>query len=243
MQRRYASQTLAGAAAGIATNALAVRLLRRQRATLTIEVIPFRGVVPPLDPAPPPDDDVFHLGYVGRLVAERGAAVLFEACVRIHGQWSLTVIGSGPAQEELERQAERLGIAARVEWRGGLPRSALSGVWPQLHCLVVPSKTTPGWIDTGTPALLEAMAYGVPPVASDTGALPDVIDGGGIIVPEGDPDRLTQALKELKDDPKRRRELGGLARKRILAEYTDTALARKTIRLWQGIVSKGTATP
>lgn len=243
MQRRYASQTLAGAGAGIATTSLAVRLLHRRRASLTVAVIPLRGVVPPLDPVRAPEDDAFHIGYVGRLVPERGIAVLFDACVRIHGRWSLTVIGSGPAQEELERRAERLGIAARVEWRGGLPRAAFAAIWPTLHCLTVPSKTTPGWIDTGAHAILDAMAHGVPVVASDTGALPDIIGTAGIIVPESDPDRLTDALKELMDEPARRHALGGLARQRILTEYTDTALARKTMRLWQDVAAKSAATP
>ena len=109
---------------------------------------------------------------MGRLVPEKGLDILFRACVKLLGKWTLTVVGSGPAQEELEALAERLGIAARVTWMGALPPDELRKLWPDLHCLAVPSRTTQRWVETFHQPLIEAMGHGVTVVGSDSGVIP-----------------------------------------------------------------------
>jgi glycosyltransferase involved in cell wall biosynthesis len=64
------------------------------------------------------------IGFLGRLDEEKGLDVLLRACVRLYGPWTLTVAGTGPEQETLEALAERLGIASRVTWLGGIPRAS-----------------------------------------------------------------------------------------------------------------------
>ena len=232
MQRRYARQTLRGASGLIAANGVVGRRFTEFGSTRPLAVIADRAVRPPLQPVQPTDDD-FVIGFAGRLVHERGLDILFQACVSVHGIWHLNVVGSGPEQERLENLAERLGIAARVSWVGGRPASEWHHVWPTLHCLVVPSRTTDAWYDTGGHHVLEAMAHGVPVVAARTGVLPDIVGDGGMTVPENDSAGLAEAIRELQRHPDRRRSLAQAARRRILKEFTEEVLARKTVEFWR----------
>lgn len=234
MHRRYARQTLRGAAGLIAVNTVVAGQFAEFGTTRPRTVIPDKAVRPPLESVQPAQDD-FVIGFAGRLVPERGLDILFRACVSVHGTWHLTVVGSGPEQERLEDLAERLGIAARVSWAGGRPASEWHEVWPTLHCLVVPSRTTDDWYDSGGHHVLEAMAHGVPVIATRSGALPDMVGGGGVTVPENDPSGMAEAIRELQQSPTRRRTLAQAARQRVLQEFTEDVLARKNISFWNGV--------
>ncbi len=231
LQKRYARQALAGASGIIAADR-AVADQVRPFSNAPMAIIPFEGVTPPLELGPSQREG-FAIGFAGRLVPERGLDLLFQACVQVHGTWHLTVIGSGPEQESLERLAERLGIAARVSWTGGQSRTAWRELWPTLDCIVLPSRRTPNWYDPGGIHLMEAMAYGVPALVTEGGVLPDLVGKGGITVPEEDPDTLATALRALQHDPVRRRALSTAARQRALHDFTPDALARKAWGFWQ----------
>src|SRR5262249_34257885 len=58
----------------------------------------------------------FTIGYVGRLVEEKGVHLMLEAAACLQGEWRLRIVGSGPMRAELGALAERLGIAERIEW-------------------------------------------------------------------------------------------------------------------------------
>jgi glycosyltransferase involved in cell wall biosynthesis len=139
------ARTVRTAAAAIGANRLAASLLAAGRPGLHQAVIPQTGVLPPLTPREEPGAG-FAIGFVGRLVPERGLDVLLRACVRLRGFWTVHVVGSGPSQEELEGLAQRLGMAARVTWHGALPHPALEPVWASLDCVVQPARTTSGWV-------------------------------------------------------------------------------------------------
>jgi len=231
MQRRHARQTLRGASGLIAVNGVVAERFAEFAANQPLAIIRDRAVRPPLQSVEPAED-AFVIGFAGRLVPERGLDILFQACTGVHGAWHLHVMGSGPEQERLEQLAERLGIAARISWVGGQPASEWHQVWPTLHCLAVPSRRTDSWYDAGGHHVLEAMAHGVPVVAAQTGALPSIIGDGGLIVPEDDPSSFGEAIRELQQDPDRRRSLARAARRRMLQEFTEDVLARKTVDFW-----------
>jgi glycosyltransferase involved in cell wall biosynthesis len=230
-------RTLARVRGLVGGNKLAASLLSRGRPNIPVTVIPQLGLTPPLDTNRPAHTDL-ALGFVGRLVPEKGLDTLFRACVKLLGRWTLTVIGSGPAQEQLEALAERLGIASRITWHGPAPADRLRELWPTLDCLVVPSRTTPQWVETFHPAMVEAMGHGVTVVASDSGALPELVDTAGLVVPEDDVPALTAALQHLADAPRERARLGREARLRVMAEYVDNAVARRTLEFWERVLGK-----
>jgi glycosyltransferase involved in cell wall biosynthesis len=220
----------------IGGNRLALGLLAQGRPGPSL-VLPQTGVSPPLAAADRAPHDGLAIGFVGRLVPERGLDLLFRACVRLSEPWAMHVAGSGPAQEELEALAERLGIAARVTWHGALSRASLGGLWPRLDCAVLPSRTTPRWVEARGRTALEAMAHGLPVIVSASGALPEVVGPTGRVVPEEGVDQLAEVLGEFARDPDGRRALGIEARRRVLAEYTDEAIAERTLAFWRTVAA------
>lgn len=223
------------AAGLIGGNRIALGLLGQGREVPTV-VLPQIGVSPPLvaEPAVRPG---LAIGFVGRLVPERGLDLLFRAAVRLSESWTIHVAGSGPAQEELEALAERLGIAARVTWHGALSRIALGALWPTLDCAALPSRTTPRWVETRGRTALEAMAHGLAVVVTASGALPEVVGEAGRVVPEEGVDQLAEVLHDFARDPEGRRTLGAEARRRVLAEYTDAAIAERTLAFWRSVTA------
>lgn len=223
----------------VAANGIAAKLVAAGRPALPLTVIPSAGVTPPPLSLREPGA-ALAIGFLGRLVPERGLDLLFRACVGLPGQWTVTVVGTGPSQEELEALAERLGIAARVHWLGALPRQAIDAVWPTLDCVALPSRTTERWLETFGRAALEAMAHGLPVVASNSGVLPEIVDNAGRIVPEDDVPALSTALGELLADPGLRTRLGAIGRRRVMEEFSDGAVARRTLEFWQELAARRT---
>ena len=235
-QRLRREHSLRQAAGLIGTNSLALALTTRRRATKPQVVIPQMGVTPPplVSRQPQPN---FAIGFVGRLVPERGLDLLFRACVGLAGKWTLTVVGTGPSQEELEGLAQRLGVSARVSWLGALPRQAIDEVWPRLDCLVVPCRTTERWVMTEGRAAIDAMSRGVAVVGTDSGALPEIIGDAGRIVPEEDVPALTATLQDLYDNRTECERLGSAGRRRIQEEFSDAALAGKMLAFWRRLLT------
>jgi glycosyltransferase involved in cell wall biosynthesis len=234
-QHRY-RRTLRHAAGVIGGNRLAQALLRQHAPSSLAVVLPQTGASPAQPVARDTDHRGLRLGFVGRLVPERGAESLLRACGQLLGPWTLTVAGTGPEQEPLEELAQRLGLASRIRWLGGIPRNELERVWADLDCLVVPSRDTPTWVERWSPILLDAMARGVVPVVTRAGALPETVGDAGVVV--DDIESLTAALQELLAEPERIRALGERARQRVLEEYVDAAVAQRTLAYWGQILAR-----
>ena len=233
---RYRYRGTTGGAAGIiGGNQPAADLLAEAAPQAKKLVIPQFGVAP----APPVHTGALRpglrLGFIGRLVPERGGEVLLRAAAGLLGAWSLTIVGTGPEQESLEELAQRLGLASRIRWLGGVPKSELGPVWEEIDCLVVPSRSTSTWMEGANPVLLEAMARGIAPVVTQSGALPEIVGPAGVII--DDPETLSERLQELLADPARVRALGERARQRILEEFTDAAIAQRTIGFWKEVLA------
>jgi glycosyltransferase involved in cell wall biosynthesis len=225
------SRVLRHAKGLLAVNELAAKLVTRHHPSLARQVMPQLGVgFPPQGLRP--EQTGLTIGFFGRLIPEKGLDLLFRACVKLVGRWTITVVGTGPAQEELEGLAERLGIAGRVTWIGALPRQQVDEIWPRLDCLVLPSRTAPRWVEGAPRAAMEAMAHGVAVVASAAGALPEIVGSAGLVVPEEDVIAVAEALQRLHDDPVERERLAAAGRRRVMSEYTDAAIAGKTLRFW-----------
>lgn len=166
-------------------------------------------------PAEPVDADVRDgavLTYLGRLSTEKGVRFLVEAWGLIagaHPDWTLRLVGSGPEEASLRRQAAGLGTGAdRVEFRP--PVTDSEAELREAALLALPSLTE------GLPLVLaEAMAVGLPCVATDCSAGVRLLaeDGRtGIVVPRADPPALAAALSALMADPSERAALGSRAR-------------------------------
>lgn len=164
-----------------------------------LEVVPnaWYPAVAPLDRAAARrelrvPDDRFHIGWVGRLSPEKGPDVLVEALARLEGvPYAASFVGDGPERRRLETRATALGAAGRIVWAGARPEA--SRLFPGFDVFVLSSRTE------GTPIVLfEAMAAGVPVVATHVGGVEDVVTPAEArLVPSEDPDALAQAVRDV----------------------------------------------
>jgi glycosyltransferase involved in cell wall biosynthesis len=232
-KRRRTLRRLAGA---LAASAGAAALVRRDRPDLRVSIVPPQGA-----PAPTTPQRVAHeglaIGFVGRLVPYRGLDTLLEALAHHrHADWRLTVVGDGPERERLERLASDLRLAARIRWVGALPPERMPELWPALDVLVVPSRATASWNEPASATLLEAMAHEVAVIGSDAGVLPELIDEAGLVTAAGDADALAAALLRVFDHETRLR-LAQAARARALQNYSDEAIAERTMAFWEELLT------
>ena len=143
-------------------------------------------------PRPAPPSESTALLYVGRLAPGKGVDVLLEAWSRAGTtSLTLTIVGDGPLRSELERSAP-----PGVRFTGEVAPREVTATMKAARGLVFPSN----WPEPFGMVLVEAMACGLPIVASDTGATPEVLDTeGSLLVPAGDVDRLAAAIRLLED--------------------------------------------
>lgn len=175
----------------------------------------------------------FRVGFVGRLVEQKGLMDLVEAAARFRDGFTLVLVGAGPLQARLEARARELGIARNLEIKGGVPSARMPEIYRSLDALVLPSRTRPNWKEQFGRALVEAMACGVPVIGSYSGEIPNVIGDAGLVFPEGDVARLATQLARLRDSEELRRELGAKGRERVLARFTQASVAEQTVRVYR----------
>jgi glycosyltransferase involved in cell wall biosynthesis len=234
--RGFVLRTTTAAVAGSATARARLQRLGFHR---PVAVIPQLGVDPErLSPAPPNSAPAVVVGYVGRLVPQKGVLVLLKACARLTSGVRLIYVGTGPLKEEILRRARATGMNGRVEVHDGVRHDQVPDYLRRFTLLAVPSLTTPAWQEQFGHVLVEAMACGIPIVASHSGAIPEVLGDAGILVPEGRADELRRAIDELLGDAARRHDLSRRGRARVLAKYTDTVVAQQLFAFLQQVVGQ-----
>jgi len=229
-ERRRAAACFAAARGGIGGNAIAADRLRDLLPGLPVACMPQLGVAPP-PPVERGPRDRLAIGYVGRLRPERGLDLLLRGLSLLLCPWTLEVAGTGPEQEALEQLAQRLGLASRIRWLGGIGRAEVTALWAGLDVLVLPSRGTDP--ERWSTVLVDAMARGVVPVVMEGGVLHAVVGEAGRTA--RDEETLGMALQGLWAFPDERRALSGLARQRVLEHYVDAALAAQTLAHWRQV--------
>ena len=179
------------------------------------------------------------VGVVARLQPEKGVASFLKAAARVALRFpeaNFVVAGDGPLRRELVAMVESLNLKKRVHFLGF--RSDASALMRSLDVLAVPSLTE------GSPLVtLEAMAAGVPVVASAVGGIPDQIrhDKEGLLVPPGDTGALGDALLALLRDPARARRLGEAGRRRAASTFSHATMVRQIEDVYRGVLGRPAA--
>lgn len=229
-----------GCDVGIAANQAALEVIRAKGFHKPSLVIPQFGVDPALyQPGPPeprPANRPPTVGYIGRLVEEKGVQTLLDAVALLRQPYRVEIIGSGYYRTELEVQAARLGIRDRIFFRNSVPSRDVPSVLGKIDMLVVPSLTRSNWKEQFGRVIIEAMACEVPVIGSDSGEIPNVIGDAGIIVPEGDAETLALRIWELMQDRVRRLELAARGRQRVLRHFTQQQVALRYYHLYQAML-------
>ena len=174
------------------------------------------------------------LGSVGRLHPQKGQADMLAALAQVRERVPavrLLLVGSGELRPDLEAQARSLGLAEVVTFSG--LRADVPEILAALDVFVLPSL----W--EGMPnAVLEAMAAGLPVVATAVGGTPEaVVDRvTGLLVPPHDPDALARAIERLLGDPSLRREMGRAGRERVGRHFSIDQTVRRTQALYETVL-------
>jgi glycosyltransferase involved in cell wall biosynthesis len=228
---RHAVHAIAGGEA--AKNVLHEKGYRRP-----VTVIPQFGVDGRLFPfRERPAVSPVVIGYAGRFVEEKGLQVLLEAVAGLPPEgWRVVLRGSGPYENTLRSQAKTLGIEEKVTISPPLPSTAMQSFYHESDIFVLPSLTRSNWKEQFGRVLIEAMATGTVTVGSDSGEIPYVIGDSGVIVREGDIEALRAALRLLISDAPLRAKLARAGRERVLANFTQEAIAHHTIGVYEQIL-------
>jgi glycosyltransferase involved in cell wall biosynthesis len=133
--------------------------------------------------------------FVGRLSPEKGLETLIEAAQYLSKETRIVIIGDGELYKQLERQVQQL--ACNIELKGWVNNQSLPSYYNRARVFVVPSLSEPQGV-----VVLEAMACGVPVIASNTGGLPEMIEHGknGWLVEPGDAKSLANTIQAALSD-------------------------------------------
>ena len=167
----------------------------------------------------------WDVAFVGRLVEKKGAGDLIAALARTSAK--AVVIGAGPLEADLRRQAGRLDVT----FLGSLPPAEVSRHLAASKMLVAPSRTAADGDTEGLPTtILEAAALGLPVVATRHSGIPEAVKDGetGLLSPEGNPRALAANIGRMLADPGLRATFGSRGREFTSAHFD---LARQTSRL------------
>jgi glycosyltransferase involved in cell wall biosynthesis len=190
----------------------------------------------------------YIIGYVGRLVSEKGVDVLLDAVAELRDlernqavetgprPWRLRILGEGGEKEKLKAQARRLELSNNVTFADWLPSLRMPAFYRRLDVLVLPSRSRPNWVEQFGRVLIEAMACGVPVIGSDCGEIPYVIGDAGLIFPEGDASALAAHLARLMREPETASRLAKRGRERVLRRFTQKSVAARTVAVYRKIV-------
>jgi glycosyltransferase involved in cell wall biosynthesis len=173
-----------------------------------------------------------RIGYVGRLVEEKGLDDALAAMARSAAPVSLAILGEGPHESCLRQRVSEAGLSDRVTFQGWETPVKVAAFLRGLDALVLLTRTTKTVREQFGRVIVEAQACGIPVIGSRSGAIPDVVGEGGWIVPERDPDSLARLLDQLAADPALLHAKRIAARRNVDARFTYDAVADALASAW-----------
>jgi glycosyltransferase involved in cell wall biosynthesis len=177
--------------------------------------------------------------FVGRLQEKKGARVLIEASSRLKKggfAFQCVIVGGGPLQGALEKQAQQLDLSDEVLFTGGLDQESLQAYWQTASVFVLPSVVASNNDRDGIPvALMEAMAIGIPVISTTVSGIPELIEDhtSGLLVPPGDSDALAEAIAQILSDKEQARVYSRRARQKIERDYDISFNAMQKAKLFE----------
>ncbi len=174
----------------------------------------------------------FVIGYVGRIVEEKGILDICNAVVKCPQKVNAAIVGSGPFLPIVQKKIVELGLGSRVRLIPAMPLEQLPALMNAIDCLAVPSHTTARWKEQFGRVIIEAHACETPVIGSNSGAIPDVIGQGGLVVRERDAQALASAVMRLCEDSSHCAALGAAGREQVLKRYTWEAVARQMYSIY-----------
>lgn len=181
------------------------------------------------------EPDAIVITVVGRLTEQKNHALLLRAFARLHSiqPLRLLVVGDGELRQQLEQQAAESGISAKVRFLG--LRADVPAILNASDIFVLPSR----W--EGNPlSVQEAMASGLPVVATTVGGVPELVENGvsGLLVPSEDEAALANALQTLIDHPHLRQQMGEAALIRARQRFDIRITVQQYEQLYETLLTR-----
>lgn len=180
-----------------------------------------------------PADGRWRFVQACRLVEKKGlgdSLRAFAAFCQDHPESTFTIAGEGPLRAELENLAAQLGVSGKVSFTGFLGSDDLCRLFHESHVFLHPSFTTEDRNQEGVPnSMLEAMATGLPVVATHHGGIPEAVEDGrsGLLAEERDGDRLLDNLRRLAASHDLWRRIGEAAARDVRENFEQRAQIRR----------------
>jgi phosphatidylinositol alpha-1,6-mannosyltransferase len=171
------------------------------------------------------------VGFLGRFVPEKGISHLLEALRSVTTPWRALFVGGGPMEETLRQFAAQ--HPGRVHVETGVSHDAVPHWLNAMTLLCAPSQTTAAWREQFGRMLIEAMACGVPVIASDSGEMPSVVGDAGIVAGERDVTAWTAAIDQLLGDETVRRTHAARGLERAHARFAWPVVARAHLAFFE----------
>jgi colanic acid/amylovoran biosynthesis glycosyltransferase len=202
----------------------------------------------PLDAYPfvertPPRDGTWHIVQASRLIEKKGLNNTLEAFAtfqKTHPAARLTIAGDGPLLDPLRQMAGGLGLGQAVRFAGFQSQEELARLYASAHIFMHPSRITAKQDQEGVPnSMLEAMAAGLPVVATLHGGIPEAVEDGrdGLLTPENDSAALAASLEKIAGSPELFREFGSNAARSVRAKYEQAAAIRSLEGFYRELIA------
>lgn len=227
---------------GIVANSVAVaaRLEKEGIGARRITVIP-NGIDVDVYPPHRTTQQLRRIVTVANLRSEKGHDVLIDAFASLsntHPDLELLLVGAGRREGNLRTHAAQRGVASRVRFLGH--RDDVPAILSESDVFVLPSRS-----EAFPNSVMEAMAAGLPVIATAVGGVPELVQHcvNGVLIPADDRSALTDALRDLLDNPARATAFGAAARETIASRFSFTRMVRSFEDLYLNLIERGAPRP
>jgi glycosyltransferase involved in cell wall biosynthesis len=177
------------------------------------------------------------IGVVANLRPEKGHLVFLDAARRLRDRYPdarFLIVGEGPIRRQIEDRVAELGLNASVQMMGAVTN--IPSVLRTMDIIVLPSLSNEGFPN----AVMEAMAAGLPVVATDTGGTRELVQDGftGYLIPPGDWTALSDRIGILCESAEARQKMGEAGRQRVVKGFTVERMARRFEALYSSLLAK-----
>jgi len=176
------------------------------------------------------------VGFSGRFVEEKGIGTLIDAFTQSGASWNLLFVGGGAMAPLIDTL--RLRHPSRVRIVTGVPHDEMPACLNAMDLLCAPSRTTPRWREQFGRMLIEAMACGIPVLASPSGEIPYVVGDTGVLVAEDDAAAWRREIERLLGDETVRAGMSARALERVHQRFTWRQAARAHLAFFAGICER-----
>jgi L-malate glycosyltransferase len=184
-------------------------------------------------------NDKFLVGYVGRITQDKGIWTILHAMKYVPQNVECLIVGDGPWSKIFQEKRSAYNLEDRIHWIKRVDDFDVPLYLNAMDAFVLASEETEHWKEQFGRVLAEAMACGLPVIATDSGAIPEVVGDAGMIFHEKDPAALASAILDLYEHPQTRQNFADKGIKRSNELFSCDAFASRLINIYKLTASGG----